>query len=635
MIQHRFFYRFLILSLLHLLICNVDGQAQELLFSGIGISSDKGANDTTMSYTEPLWDINRHGGVNDRIQSVDTKLIQWKGDTWKIVFGHEKEVSSITFPILKSVDLNDFISIALDITNENTHRVAIEAQCVAEKDTTLTIEDGTIFYYRSMLILELGETDTMLIYLSRSIDTRPQVLKDNFSGMYGIPGGFLRRSWNLNLSDIDHIRIFKQNDSKDASVKVSNIRALGRYKWNDAQQVPTGFFPFIDTFGQYKHSNWPGKTHSVEDMDKQREAEEHELVTYSSPTEWNKYGGWSKGPTLDATGHFRVEKYHGKWWLVDPEGKLFWSQGLNIVTISQHTRIEGRENYFSRISDNFYRDNLKLKYRQEKDFVEKATNQTYCRLRSWGINTVAANSDWYFYEKARAPYTIEIRSGLPNRLPDDFDAKTFKVSFRKILIDKYRIAQSANDPWCIGYFVDNEYAWPKTNQQGVIHAYFRAVREVLDELAPKKLYLGCRSNSVNFNRIAFEAATKYCDVISINHYDYNVSTFKETAGLDCPLIIGEFHFGALDRGLPHTGLRVASNQKQRARLFTHFVTQALESDNVVGAHWFQYVDQCYTARSDGENYQIGFVDICDRPYPEMINAARTVGENMYSIRLKK
>lgn len=185
-----------------------------------------------------------------------------------------------------------------------------------------------------------------------------------------------------------------------------------------------------------------------------------------------------------------------------------------------------------------------------------------------------------------------------------------------MLTEKYHIEESADDPWCIGYFIDNEYAWPKKNQEKAIYDYFRAVREVLNELAPKKLYLGCRSNSVNFNRIAFEAAARYCDVISINHYDYNVSTFKETEGLDKPLMIGEFHFGALDRGLPHTGLRAASNQRQRARLFEHFVSQALEDDYVVGAHWFQYLDQPYTARSDGENYQIGFVDICDRPYPE-------------------
>ena len=49
--------------------------------------------------------------------------------------------------------------------------------------------------------------------------------------------------------------------------------------------------------------------------------------------------------------------------------------------------------------------------------------------------------------------------------------------------------------------------------------------------------------------------------------------------------------------------------------------------------WFQYQDEPTTGRVyDEENYQIGFVDICDTPYPEMIAAARRVGVRMYEIR---
>ena len=605
--------------------------AQEQLFSGTSIALDGIKPDTGVIDTKPL--VSSHEKVAFLCQDAEVSTVDQ--DSWKIKLNHQAQTPSVIFSIDKNVDLNDFMTIALDIKNEGDRRIAIEAQCVADKDIVLTIEDGALFYYRGMLVLEPGETDTMLLYLSRSMDSCPQVLRDNFDGMYGIPGGFLRRSWNLNLSDISHIRIFRQSDGRDAAVIVGNIRALGRYKWTGAQRMEAGFFPFIDSFGQYKHSDWPGKTHSVEEMHKQREAEERELAAHPSPVEWNRYGGWAQGPTLAATGHFRGEKYKGKWWLVDPEGKLFWSQGLNIVTVAQHTRIKGRESYFSEVPNDFYRNNLKIKYQEEKDLFRKTTDQVYRRLRSWGMNTIAANSNTHFYREGRMPYTIEIRSGLSHSLPEDFDAEAFKVSFQKVLTEKYHIEESADDPWCIGYFIDNEYAWPKKNQEKAIYDYFRAVREVLNELAPKKLYLGCRSNSVNFNRIAFEAAARYCDVISINHYDYNVSTFKETEGLDKPLMIGEFHFGALDRGLPHTGLRAASNQRQRARLFEHFVSQALEDDYVVGAHWFQYLDQPYTARSDGENYQIGFVDICDRPYPEMIEASRKISGTMYSYRLNE
>lgn len=101
-----------------------------------------------------------------------------------------------------------------------------------------------------------------------------------------------------------------------------------------------------------------------------------------------------------------------------------------------------------------------------------------------------------------------------------------------------------------------------------------------------------------------------------------------------PIIISEFNFGALDRGLLHIGLRSVSNQERRARVYKHFVEDCLTSPIVVGAHRFQYVDQICSGRYDGESYQVGIVDICDRPYPEMISAAREMGNYLYVLRLK-
>lgn len=47
----------------------------------------------------------------------------------------------------------------------------------------------------------------------------------------------------------------------------------------------------------------------------------------------------------------------------------------------------------------------------------------------------------------------------------------------------------------------------------------------------------------------------------------------------------------------------------------------------------QCYDESTTGRFDGENYQIGFLDICDTPYWETIAAARDVGYKLYSLRL--
>ena len=84
----------------------------------------------------------------------------------------------------------------------------------------------------------------------------------------------------------------------------------------------------------------------------------------------------------------------------------------------------------------------------------------------------------------------------------------------------------------------------------------------------------------------------------------------------------------------HTGLRRTANQQDRADKYKSYVLGALRNPYIVGTHWFQYKDQATTGRGDGENYQIGFVDICDTPYPEIIQASREVGRNMYEYRLK-
>jgi hypothetical protein len=168
--------------------------------------------------------------------------------------------------------------------------------------------------------------------------------------------------------------------------------------------------------------------------------------------------------------------------------------------------------------------------------------------------------------------------------------------------------------------------------------YYQICRDELKAVAPGKLYMGSRldfhyyPDDKQFEWVIY-AAAKYCDVISFNRYRFSAADLKLPDDIDKPVIIGEFHFGALDRGLPHTGLRSVKDQEQRAEAYFSYVEGALQNPNIVGVHWFQYGDQAYTGRFDGENYQIGFVDICDYPYWETIRAAREVGYTLYQTRI--
>src|SRR5262249_37860256 len=83
--------------------------------------------------------------------------------------------------------------------------------------------------------------------------------------------------------------------------------------------------------------------------------------------------------------------------------------------------------------------------------------------------------------------------------------------------------------------------------------YFEVCRAEVKRAAPHQLYLGCRFSVKN--EAAIRAAAKFCDVVSFNRYDYTVAKDKLPEGVDMPMIIGEYHFGALDRGLFHPGLK--------------------------------------------------------------------------------
>ena len=136
------------------------------------------------------------------------------------------------------------------------------------------------------------------------------------------------------------------------------------------------------------------------------------------------------------------------------------------------------------------------------------------------------------------------------------------------------------------------------------------------------------------NDTAAKSAAKFCDIVCYNRYKYSVTDLKLPDNIDKPIIIGEFHFGALDRGMFHTGLKATASQTDRAAKYKSYVQGALKNKYIVGTHWFQYKDQATTGRGDGENYQIGFVDICDRPYPEIVEAARKIGDTMYEYRMR-
>ncbi len=617
-------------------------------------------------------------------------------------------------------DLSRHSQVAVTLRNPGTNELRIN--CRVDNPGA----DGTKNCVTDSLALAPGRTGTLKVTLKRASDGK---LGGKLFGMRGYPvtpGG----PGTVDAMNISQILLFVNQPGASQAFELEDVRATGSYTPPTASVADADpFFPFIDTFGQYRHRDWPGKVHSLAELAERRAVEAKELVAQPGISEWDQYGGWNGGPKLAASGFFRVEKYRGKWWLVDPDGHLFWSHGIDCVRGLDTTPIEEREEWFESFPGDtaelrefrssgfalkghyagrspktfsFSGANLRLKYgpnwRQEYNEV------IHRRLRSWGLNTIANWSDETTRLMRRTPYTdnvssrgaknIEGSDGYWGKFPDVFDP-SFEAGLRRSVAG--RKGKSAGDPWCLGYFSDNEMSWgddtslalgalkspPEqaakkvfaddlkakygdiaklNNAWGTKHEtweallqsreapdkkkahadltefytkaaeqYFRTVRDAIKAVAPNQLYLGCRFAWVN-ERAAI-AAGKYCDVVSYNLYKRTVADFKYP-GPDKPLIIGEFHFGALDRGMFHTGLVPVANQADRAQAYKDYVLGAVRHPQFVGTHWFQWKDEPTTGRVyDEENYQIGFVDTADTPYRETIEASREVGKRLYRDRL--
>lgn len=523
-------------------------------------------------------------------------------------------------------DLSDYVVVAIDIQNPGGKPVTLIGRLNGHP------------WADSFLHVPAGSKDTMIIHMMRkTLDDRR---KEQFVDMKGIPGGHL---WHWDAFHPGKVKSVMLRDlggtSAGRRVRITAVRAIGAYSPLSAQKEKT-FFPFVDKFGQFKHRGWPGKVKSAEGLKKSAAKELQDIKKNPPPSNRDKYGGWKNGPKIKATGHFRTAKHRDKWWLVDPKGYLFWSHGINGVRFRSPTKVAGRKNYFEDVPQgsrgkrriDFAEANLAAKY--GPDWKAEAADMAHRRLESWGMNTVANWSSPQVYELDRTPYVVPIHyagwgnDGLADLLQNP---KEFREALRKRLMQEK--GKTSDDPWCIGYFVDNEIKWRRGMDA---EFYYKTVREEVKRVAPNKLYLGSRlhghAQPHGSKPHLIAAAAKYCDVVSINRYRFSPSDVRMLDGVDVPLIIGEFHFGALDRGMLHTGLRGVSNQQQRAYAYEHYVKQALKHPHIVGTHWFTYRDQPITGRGDGENYQIGFVDICDTPYRETLEASRRIGKEMYEIR---
>jgi hypothetical protein len=322
-------------------------------------------------------------------------------------------------------------------------------------------------------------------------------------------------------------------------------------------------------------------------------------------------------------------------------------------------------------SASFYTWNLIRRF-GEDNWRPKWAALTVRRMADWGINTFNGREADLIAATPRQPYVLFVNRwqtgqsflGLPDVFADDFESRVDVIAASSCEAHK-------DDPYLIGYFIGNEPSWPGRESQladlilagpdsGIqrelkkwladkgdnaegrrtfaLHAFERYLTVIVAAVKkhdPNHLNLGIRfGGSPPPDVIAFG---KLFDVYSHNIYSPTPDPRRLQryyALTDRPILIGEFHIGVPGRGMA-PGLVQAATQTDRANMYSGYVENAAADPNVIGVHWFEWIDEPNTGRNDGEDYNIGMVDVTDRPYPELVKAIKRTSTRLLDVHLGK
>jgi len=532
-------------------------------------------------------------------------------------------------------------------------------------------------------------------------------------------GAFLKpriSGQRVDLEKVDRMHIYINKKSTQTSkFCITDVVATE----NDVPVIEHPVLPkgkLIDDIGQSTIHKWPGKTKSLSEM-KANLNKHFKNTKHKFPEQFSEMGGWKRKQVKNESGFFTVYNDKNRWWLIDPEGYLFWSAGVDCVRSYIDANIylledalefvppkngEFEEIYFDRngqLHVNYLAANFIRTF--GKNWKEKWATLVLDELKRLRFNTVGNWSQWEYAAKAGVPY-VRPKSFNPTKtkniyrdFPDVFHAD-FESDAQSYAGD---LEETKNDPALIGYFMMNEPKWAFSSELPTVGMLYNsescATRTELAKFLQKKHTTNSElktawKQDVNFDKIkagkwkgeftiealkdleAFSemmvekyfgtlsaackkvdpnhlnlgiryagvppkwavSGMKSFDVFSMNNYREKVP-FEETKKihdlLHMPVMIGEWHFGALDVGLPSSGIGHVHTQKDRGKAYRVYFEDAAANPFCVGVHWFTLYDQSALGRFDGENYNIGFLDICNKQHKPICNAAKKSHEKMYEI----
>lgn len=368
----------------------------------------------------------------------------------------------------------------------------------------------------------------------------------------------------------------------------------------------------------------------------------------SADPELDEYGGWKGTHVGNPDGFFRVRKIGGRWWMVDPAGNLFLAKSVGSFTPGNSKR-----------QQKALQEKFGIRVRWAADEMAFLKSCGFNSLGAWAADEAVDGS----CPTQRMPYAVLIspmnaynwslkKSGRETDLfsrvrsggssfgfPFVFDEGFAEEAERRLSA----AAKLADDPWLMGYFIDNELQfrlemlddclskWPEGHVNhdaaqrwidarkgrpscGVndvsledrlefvaycLDVYLRTVTGILRRYDKNHLFLGCRFhlwNSELRNPAFFRVAGRYMDAVSINHYgrwqpDLDaMRNWEQWSGK--PFMITEFYVKGEDSGLDNTSGAgwIVPTQEDRGIFYQNFVNGLVGSGACIGWHWFRYGD---------------------------------------------
>ena len=244
-------------------------------------------------------------------------------------------------PQAPSWDWSDLgeISVAFDITNPGEHSVQLFLDAQDTHGTSFTRSVSVPVGTSRVYYAKLSGHDMV----SANPDSKVEL--NAASGLRGNPptweGDDVQFIWmwgvmNLDVASIQQISLSVQYALHDKEIILDNIRVIKNPPMNK-----NFLTKIVDKFGQPAKVDFPGKIHSEAELAQVTEQELKDLKNGQPLADRSTFGGWKNGPKQPATGYFYPKKVDGKWWLVDPEGYLYFATGLDIIRLANAYTMTG------------------------------------------------------------------------------------------------------------------------------------------------------------------------------------------------------------------------------------------------------------------------------------------------------